>query len=177
MDATQNRLSAARKYLAVFEESWQASHDAAMQLRDFEEAAAEAVKVFELVDGLIQDRRESVFRGLTEPAQEIDKVEKEPYSIWLDLVDADMPYLKELEKTYQLVEGADRLRACRDRAVRFLQNWQPARPALAAGSRVMEFDDSDADRIRALLNSPAGSPGRPTRPPRALPSSDPSLLH
>jgi hypothetical protein len=175
MGLTQSRLSAARKYLAVFEESWQARHAEAMRLRDFEEELAQAVKVFELVDELIHQQRESVFRGFTEPSPELDKAEKEAYSLWLGLIDQDMPRLEALENTYQTVDGADRLRACRDRAIHFLQTWQPARPALAMGSRIVDFDEEDADRIREILNSPAGSPGRPTRQPRALPTGDPSV--
>lgn len=174
MDATQSRLSAARKYLAVFEESWQASHADAMRLRDFEEGLAHAVKVFELVDGLIQQHREDVFRGVAEPNPEVDIAEKDGYSLWLKLIDEDLPKLEELERTYHVVEGADQLRTCRARAIQFLQNWQPAKPALAVGSRVIDFDEEDADQIRGLLNAPTGAVGRPARPARSLANSDPS---
>ena len=54
--------------------------------------------------------------------------------------------------------------------------FAPAVPASAVGSRVIDFAEEDADQIRALLDSPAGAPGRPTRPPRSVPTSDPSLL-
>ena len=175
MEPTKDQLAAASKYLAVFEESWQASHAEAMRLCDFEERLAQAVKVFELVDELIQQQRGSVFRGLTEPSIAVEKAEKEAYSLWLALIDEDIPQLEALENTYRTVQGADRLRVCREKAIRSLQNWQPARPALAMGSRVMEFDAEDADQIRELLNAPMGSPGRPTQPPRPLQTGDPSV--
>ena len=71
MTATRTRLASARRYLEVFEESWKADHDGAMRCPDFEETLVEAVKVFELVDELVQWRRECVFRGVEETKERV----------------------------------------------------------------------------------------------------------
>jgi hypothetical protein len=176
MTATRSRLSSARKYLEVFEESWLEDHDAAMHCRALEKKLAEAIMVFQLVDRLIQRRREDVFRGVEEPNPKLDEDEKALYTRWLAFMEEHLPRVEELERAFGVVEGADRLRATLDKARSFLAGWAPAAPALAVGSRVIEFSEEDADQIHALLESPAGSPGRPTRPPRSVPPGDPSLL-
>jgi hypothetical protein len=176
MSPTRTKLSAARRYLEVFEESWHADHAAAMQCRDFEEALAEAVKVFELVDELVRLRRESVFRGLQQPEPALDEDEKAVYMQWLSLIERDTPQLEAFEKSFGAIEGAEKLRTCLARAREFLARWAPAVPSRAAGSRALEFSKDDADQFRALLDSPAGAAGRPTRPPRPLPAGDPSRL-
>jgi hypothetical protein len=176
MTATRSRLSSARKYLEAFEESWQTDHDAAMHCREVEKKLAEAVMVFELVDRLVDRRREGVFRGVEEPNPKLDEDEKALYTRWLTLIEEYLPRLEEMERTFGVMEGADRLRATLDRARSFLAEWAPAAPALAVGSRLIEFSEEDADQVHALLESPAGSPGRPTRPPRSVPPGDQSLL-
>jgi hypothetical protein len=176
MTETRTRLSAARRYLDVLEESWKADHDTAMRRRAVEEKLAEATKVFELVDELVRLRRESVFRGLQDPVPQLDEEEKTLYAEWLALVEPDFARLEELEQTNGVIEGAERYRSCREKARTFLAKWHPAVPAMAVGSRVIEFSEEDADQIHAVLHSPAGSPGRPTHPPRSVSEGDPSLL-
>src|SRR5207249_3881646 len=140
-----------------------------------EETLVEAVKVFELVDELVRWRRECVFHGVEEPNPQLDEEEKALYTDWLALVEDGMPRLETLEK-YGIVEGADWQRATRERARSFLARWRPAALSTAVGLRVLEFSEEDADQIYALLNSPKGAPGRPTRPPRSVPRGDPSSL-
>ncbi len=176
MAAKRDRLAAARNYLQVFEASWKADHDQAMQCRDFEESLAEAVKVFQLVGELIRLRRESVYRALTVPNPKLDHEEKQLCMDWLGLIEEKWPRLEAHEKTYGVVEGAEEFRKCRDQARAFLTNWAPAVPAKAIGSHALEFCEEDADQLQALLQSPAAAPGRPTRPSRSVANGDPSLL-
>jgi hypothetical protein len=176
MAEQRTRLASARRYLEVFEESWKADHDDAMRCRDFEEIAAEATKVFELVDELVRQRRECVFRGLQDPNPQLDEEEKNLYADWLRLTEEDVPHLEGLEKTYGVVEGAERLRACREKARTFLAKWAPAVPSMAVGLRVHDLTEEDADELRALLNAPPGAPGRLKWEPRSVPPGDPSAL-
>jgi hypothetical protein len=175
MTATRTRLASARRYLEVFEESWKADHDGAMRCRDFEETVVEAVKVFELVDELVRWRRECVFRGVEEPNPQLDEEEKALFTDWLALVEDAMPRLEALEKTYGIVKGADRLRACRERARSFLAQWRPAVLSMAVGLRMQELTEEDAEELRALLEQPSPA-GRPRWEPRPIPPGDPSLL-
>lgn len=94
MTEPRTSLSAARRYLQVFEESWKADHDAAMRCRAFEEMIAEAAKVFELIDELVHLRRGSVFRGLQELIPQLDEDEKTLYVEWLGLVETDFARLQ-----------------------------------------------------------------------------------
>ena len=176
MAAKRDTLVAARKYLQVFEESWKADHDHAMQCREFEESLSEAARVFQLMHELILLRRTAVYRGLIEPLPELDREEKQLYTDWLGLVDADMARMETLEKTYGPLEGAVQFRACCDTARTFLAKWTPAVAAKAVGSRVIDFSEEDADQLRAAMQSPDGSAARPTLPARSLPTGDSSSL-
>jgi hypothetical protein len=173
MVTTMDSLAVARRHLDVLEESWSADHAAALECRELEAWLAEAAMVFDLIDLLTHLRREGVFRGLEEASPERDVVEKDLHGRWLSLVGQQLPRLATLEKTFGVVEGAERLRTCHERAASFLATWSPAAVACAVGSRVIEFSEEDADQIRTLLHSPPGSPGRP---PYKLPEGDPSLL-
>lgn len=176
MATALSKLSSARGYLEVLAASWKADHDAAMSRWEYEKSLAEAVMVFGLLDDLVRVRRKCVFHALQEPNPNLDEEERELYVQWLTLIESDIPRLEALEKQYGRVEEADRLRACQERARTFLTKWAPAGPAMAPVSRVVEFNQDDTELIQALLRSPAGSPGRPTRPPRSVPPGDPSLL-
>jgi hypothetical protein len=177
MTGTRNRLRRARKYLEAFAESWKLDHAVAMDCCDFEEHLTEAVRVFELVDDLVRLRRACVFRGVEEPNTELDQAERELYEGWLRLIEEDVGQLEELERTFGTVEGMDAFRACQQRARSFLANWAPAILAKAIGSRMIEFSEEDADQLRALLEAPPGSSGRPKLDPRSIPIADASQLH
>jgi hypothetical protein len=176
MATAPSKLSSARRHLDALAESWQADHAAAMNCWDYEESLAEAVMVFHFMDESVRVRRKCVFHGLQEPDPKLDEEERELYAQWLALIEDDRPRLEALEKRYGRVEGVDRLRACLDGARAFLAKWAPAVPAMAPASRVVEFNREDRELIQTLLRSPAGSPGRPTRPPRSVPVGDPSRL-
>jgi hypothetical protein len=176
MQTASNRLEAARKYLQVFEESWQADHQSAMECRDVEDRLAEAVRVFDLVYDLVLRRRQCVYRGLVEANPAFDQEEKKLFGDWLALADQLTQRLAEFEPNFGTLAGAEELRTCRDKAHAFLTSWVPAVAAKAVGSRVIDFSEADAKEIHALLKSPAGALGRPARPPRSLPEADSSLL-
>jgi hypothetical protein len=176
MATTRTRFDSAQKHLKLFEDSWKTDHEAAMRCRDFEEYLAEAVMVFGLLDDVSQLRREYIYRGLEEPNAEIDATEKDLYGRWLAMVEDDICNLETLQQSFGVVEGADKFWACIQKTRSFLQTWAPAVQAKALGSRVVEFSEEDADQIKALLNSPPGSPGRLCKPIRSLPKGDRSLL-
>jgi hypothetical protein len=176
MDTSRNRLSAARRYLQVLEESWQADHQAAMECRDVEDRLAEAIRVFDLVYDLVLRRRQCVYRGLAESNPTLDGEEKKLFGDWVALADQLNLQLTKFESNFGTVQGADEIRTCLEKAHAFLARWVPAAAATAIGSRVIDFSETDAQQIHALLQSPAGAVGRPTRPPRSVPEANPSLL-
>lgn len=176
MSAACHRLSRARRYFDVFEDSWKTRHKAAMECRDFEENLGEAARVFDLVHDLILARREAVYRGVLEPDASLDQEERKLYEDWLALIESDLPRVKELEASFGELENAAAIRACTEKARAFLDSWTSALPATAVGSRVVDFSEDDADELGELLKSPPGAAGRPTRPPRSLPEGDSSLL-
>jgi len=176
MTQTRNRLASARKYLDVFQESWKADHEAAMECRTFEELLGEAVRIFDLVYVNILTRREVVYRGLMEPHPLLDEEEKRLFQDWLALVLADVPQLDSLEASFGSVENGNDLRDRIARAQGFLARWKPAQPAKAMGSRIVDFSHEDVEQIEALLASPPGSPGKPARAFRSVASADSSFL-
>lgn len=176
MSTTHDRLSAARRYLTALGESWKPDHDVAMECRGFEDRLGEAARVFDLMHELILRRRECVYRGVVEPNPKLDQEEKQLYMDWLALVEKELPRLESFESQFGEVENAEAFRASIEKARSFLARWTPAFTAKAPGSRAIEFSEEDAGEIHALLKSPAGSPGRPTRPPQSLPEGNPSIL-
>ncbi len=169
------RIRSARRHLDLFEESWKADHDAAMRCRDFEAFLAVGVMVFRLIDGLHGSRRERVFRGLEEPNHQFDAAEKECYLRWLALADSMAPHIPTFAQKFGTVESAEDLQTCQAKARFTLSTWAPAALAGAVGSRALDFSVEDAEQVRAALQTPGG-PGRPTRPPRRVPTADPSVL-
>lgn len=176
MSTARRRPSSARQYFEVFEESWKTRHKAAMECRDFEDQLGEAARVFELMHDLILRRREAVYRGVAEPHAPLDQEEKKLYEEWVALVESDLPAIEKLEASFGEVENAAAIRACIDKARAFLTQWAPAVPAMAVGSRVVDFSEEDADELHGILKSPPGAASRPTRLPRSLAEGDCSLV-
>ncbi len=173
MSASRSRLTSARRYLEVFEESRQANHRAAMQCKDLEDILAEAVMVFQFADEAVRRRRQAVFHGLQEPIPQLDEEEKQLYAGWVALVEPDLSQLEQMEKTFGTIEGADQFRACVDRARAFLTRWAPAVPSMAVAHRALDLTEEDAEELREVLGDPTRG-GRPRWEPRPAPKGDPS---
>ena len=175
MTSARTPLHAARKHLDVFDEAWEPNHLAAMECRDLEEWLAESVMVFELVDLLVQQRRKRVFQGLEEVNSGLDDMEKQLYERWLSIVDREMGRVGSREKAFAAVEGADRLRACRERARALLAVWAPSVPSMAVAHRALDLSEGDAAELQTLLRDPSKG-GRLKWEPIPVPPGDPSKL-
>jgi hypothetical protein len=166
----------ARRQLEAFEEAWQQDYAEAMGCRDFEASLELGVWVFDYLDHVYQTLREQVYRGVTEASPELAEGEKTCYARWLKVADSLSGELERLQDTFGVVEGAAEFRQRQELARERLRNWTPPALARSVAARVWDVSEEDADRMRNLLDAPAGAPGRLKWQPKTLPPGDASLL-
>jgi hypothetical protein len=176
MSATKTRFRRAQRHLEAYEEPWKTGHDEAMRCRDFEAYIAEGVMVFEYIDVLNRGWRECVFRGFEEYDPLDDEAVKGCFVRWLAVADGAIAALADFEHAGYSVDGAEKLRACVEQVRTTLHDWVAPSMSKAAGLRVWNVANEEADELRALVNSPDGSAGRPKWEPVSLPEGDPSKL-
>jgi hypothetical protein len=176
MSAASSRFENARKHLDVFEESWKADHEEAMLCRDFEAFLAQGILVFEYLASLDRSWRDLVYRGVEKPDPEAEKAVRESLSRWLRVADELTTEMEQFERTFGMVEGADKIRSYQAKARALIKDWISPAPARAASLRVWDMTEEEADGLRELLSAPPGAPGRLKVEPKPLPTAGPSIL-
>jgi len=163
----RERHSPVYRQLEAYRESWKKNHDEAMLCRDWEDAIAVGINIF----GMLQEREqawyERVFRGVVSFDPEDDRDYRERFSVWLETTEAVLAnVLPSLEIRFGVVEGAEELRRCVERAKEILLHWQPPRLSAAVGLREMTLSPEAATELDRILDeanrqppeAPSGSP-------------------
>ena len=176
MSTMTSRFTSARRHLDVFEEAWKADHAEAMRCRNVETILAQGVMVFQFIEWSNESWRERVYRGIEPLTPADEQAIKSAFVRWLALTDEVTTELVQLEAAFGIVENGDTIRDCQTRARRTLANWVAPVLARSPAMRVWDVSEEEADELRDLLNSPAGSPGRLTCEPKSFPVSDASVL-
>ena len=167
MSAAERRRSPVYRQLEAYGESWKRDHYQAMACRDWEDAIAVGINIFQMVREREQAWRDHVFRGVRAFSEDDNLDHQTRFANWLDTtreVLADI--LPQLEQRFGAVEGAAQLRACAELAERIVLEWQPPRLSMAVGLREMTLSpEAAAEFKRMIYEQPAPLREEPRHPP------------
>jgi hypothetical protein len=169
-------MSALRRQIAAYEESWKADHEAAMRCRDVEDVLAVGIMTFQLLERREQSWRDRVFRGTEDYRAEDDAATREGFDRWLATTEALLNRVAVLEQQFGSVEGAAELSRCAERARLLLAKWRAPALSAAVGLRESQLDPESAKTLQALLDRAGDAQTPPPRPLRRLPTAEASLL-
>jgi len=165
MSAVDKRHSPVYRQLEAYGESWKKEHDNALACRDWEDAIAVGINIFEMLRGREQAWRDQVFRGAIAFAEEDNLDHQSRFAGWLattrEVLTENLPLL---EKRFGKVEGAPDLRASVALADKILSEWQPPHLSRAIGFREMTLSQSDATELDRLVEEAKRCPPLPPRP-------------
>jgi hypothetical protein len=175
MSAVERRQSPVYRQLEAYGESWTKDHDAAMACRDWEDAIAVGINIFQMLREREQSWRDQVFRGVLPYSEEDNLDQQRRFGDWLRTTrEVLTETLPRLEQRFGTVEGATELRACAEQAEAIVQNWQSPRLARAVGLREMTLSPEAAAELDRLIEETNASP--PPMPTRRLEVRDASFL-
>ena len=175
MNTVDKGRSPVYRQLEAYEETWKRDHSEAMACRDWEDAIAVGINIFQMLQEREQAWRDQVFRGVV-PYSENDNLDHQTrFANWLDTTrEVLTEVLPELEKRFGVVEGAPELRRCAELAEKILREWQPPRLSRAVGLREMTLSPEAATELDQIIDEAKTSP--PAMPPRQLETKGPDFL-
>ena len=159
MSTMSKRRSPVYRQLEAYRESWKKDHEEAMECRDWEDAIAVGLNIFQTLREREDDWREQVFRGTVAFVPDDDLDYRNRYSNWLATtkeVVADA--LPDLEREFTLVNGASELRERAQEAERILSEWQPPHLSAAVGLREMILPAEGAAQLDRILEEAKNQP-------------------
>jgi hypothetical protein len=159
------RRSPVQRQVEAYEESWRQAHQAAVACRDCEETITVGISVFRLLNEAALNWRERVIRGTEEFSAEHNQLVQTQFQLWLKVTDNLLGALSPLENQFGVVERADELRACAERARRTLATWKPPQLTRAIGLREMKLSQQEADELDRILEEGTHLPQEPSHPP------------
>jgi len=175
MSTPERRRSPVYRQLEAYGESWKKDHDAAMACREWEDAIAVGINIFQMLQDREQAWRAQVFRGVI-PFSEEDNIDhQDRFANWLDTTCEVLAHiLPGLENRFGYVEGAGRLRACVEAGKKLFLEWERPRLSAAVGLREMTLAPEAAAELDRVIEQAKKSP--PPMPGRRLETKDASFL-
>ena len=160
----------------VREEPWKVAHREAEACGYFELATGHVLEMLHYFREIEKRWRTAVYRGTEPPGGQKTEWLKEGFVKWLDLARVMDETIRSFEQRGYDIDCAENLRQAIADRVEALANWNPPLPARSPAMRVEDISEEEADALRAILDAPAGSPGKLKIEPLQLPEGDPSLL-
>ena len=150
------------RQLVVYGEFWKRDHRAAMACRDWEEAIALGLSLFQFHREREEHWREQVYRGVVPFSGQDDEAYRIQLKGWLEVADEVLlAYLPGLEREFGTVEGAAQLRDGAADARIHLEKWVPPRITQTIGFREMTLSPEAAEQLDRIIEEAKTSP-----PPR-----------
>ena len=171
MAAVRDDRSPFGRQLTAYGEFWKKDHHAAMNCRDWEEAIAFGLSLYQFHREREELWREQVYRGVVPFSEQDDETYRIQLKGWLEVADEVLrDSLPDLEREFGVVEGAAQLRSdAADARIR-LDQWAPPRITRSIGLREMTLSPEAAAQLdRMIEEAKTNPPPRLTGPvPKAI---------
>ena len=174
MTRTPN-MSRAIRHLELLEEGWKQAHDEATAFHEFEQALAESVAVFRIIQAWTAAVKRFAFQGAEEFESDWSE-SRRAHERWLTVAASRYAQVDRFEREFGRVRNGQELKECILSARDALVNWKPVPVPKALGSREIPISEDDAADLHALRNAPPGSPGKLNWTPQPIPTADASFF-
>jgi len=162
MAAVRDDRSPFARQLAAYGEFWKNEHQAAMNCRDWEEAIALGISLYDFHRQREEHWREQVYRGVVPCSDRDDEAFRQQLRGWLEVADEVLSdCLPGLEREFGIVEGALQLRDATANARIHLEKWVPPRITQTIGFREMTLSPEAVAQLERILEEAKTNP-----PPR-----------
>jgi hypothetical protein len=154
------------RQLVAYGEFWKKDHHAAMNCRDWEEAIALGLSLYQFHREREELWREQVYRGVVPFSDQDDETYRIQLKGWLEVADEVLrDCLPGLEREFGTVEGAAQLRSdAADARIR-LDQWSPPRITQSIGLREMTLSPEAAAQLDRMIEEAKTNPPPPLTGP------------
>lgn len=176
MTAT-GQFSRAQRHIDVLE-GWKLDHPTALECWDLEGWIHDVMKVLDMIDANKMRGRKGAFHSLAsdEFIAWHDEQTRRMYVAWLEKVTPSLSEVANMERIFGTVVGGEEFRGRIAETEDAVNSWAKPVRSISPAMRVWEISGQEAEELRTLRKSPAGSPGKLNFTPVGVPEREPAAI-